>query len=784
MKRHLFTTTVVAGFALLGITGTSLAATLPAAPINGHTLLPANIDVMYEFNTSAKNPIEEMLIPSIVDSMTTGNNIGLTKDEITTMLRDNVLGFGMEMNPSAAGDLTINENNMYAYLHLSKDNFDKILAEAKKTTTITTESYKGFTIYTNDQSAIVHIQDDLLFLSNSKANLEAALDNMETDNNLAGNVNFRNVMSHNLADSFLTMYVNPQTILNDTSMTEAMSGMPLLSLTNLNQNLLKAILAEGISIAQVDTGFNMGVVVQGDKDKLQQLNMPMDKNNAVPSLYQKLSGTGLMMYSEKYMPKNWVTDLMKVFNVTTVPQEVATWKSDFKKASDIDIDTEVLPYLYGQEMFTIHKTDSLLPAFTYMMKLDENRAGMGNLLVKLDTYIKQEMKKVEDESTIDFFTASLSTVNSTSFYTYTFDLAKLFPPSGEMNLDSNKLLLTLRMGVTSQGDLVISTLPDLNGMLYNGSLTNNTALNTAFTNPNEIVSEVSFFSIDELHNYITALMDEFKAPSEVSDIVNGFLTPWHNVFLKSYADADTVWGTAMATVDVAGLSQYGALFEKMMSSGITNEIPRNPLFPAQKFCDVSAKDWYQSYVTDLSRNNITEGYKDGCFHPDSNVTRAEFTKMALLGAEKAGLSFPGNQSGTSKDFTDINYGNDWFAPFVDQAASNDLVKGFEDGTFHPNAPITRAEAVTILYNMSNRLKGVNVVDQPIESLIQFTDVGKNDWFLTPVTAAFHYGLINGVTADKFEPNRNLTRAEAAKIISKFMEVEMQGKSTGTGFITN
>ncbi len=107
------------------------------------------------------------------------------------------------------------------------------------------------------------------------------------------------------------------------------------------------------------------------------------------------------------------------------------------------------------------------------------------------------------------------------------------------------------------------------------------------------------------------------------------------------------------------------------------------------FSDVTSDTMYSEAITYLKDNNIVQGYPDGTFAPDSNINRAEFTKI-LVGAVN-----DGDITG-SNCFPDVQ--DEWFAPYVCTAKKLGLIDGYPDGTFKPAEPINFAEAAKIIAN--------------------------------------------------------------------------------------
>ncbi|WP_164545714.1 immunoglobulin-like domain-containing protein [Paenibacillus albus] len=112
-----------------------------------------------------------------------------------------------------------------------------------------------------------------------------------------------------------------------------------------------------------------------------------------------------------------------------------------------------------------------------------------------------------------------------------------------------------------------------------------------------------------------------------------------------------------------------------------------------------------------------------------------------------------------KSFFDIQ---GWAKASIENLASRLIVKGQGDGTFNPKGEMTRAEFATILVNAL----GIPAVD----SASPFKDVSTDAWYAKTITAAAHYGLVTGVTADTFAPAKKVTRQEAMVMLTRAMKL--------------
>lgn len=119
------------------------------------------------------------------------------------------------------------------------------------------------------------------------------------------------------------------------------------------------------------------------------------------------------------------------------------------------------------------------------------------------------------------------------------------------------------------------------------------------------------------------------------------------------------------------------------------------------------------------------------------------------------LSFPVI---ANKEFTDIN--GYWAQPYISELANRGVIGGFPNGTFRPEANITRAQFAAI---------AAQALKLPAASGANFTDVKPGYWAAPVIGAAANAGLIGGFPDGTFKPEDNLTRAQALVILSKALK---------------
>ena len=158
-------------------------------------------------------------------------------------------------------------------------------------------------------------------------------------------------------------------------------------------------------------------------------------------------------------------------------------------------------------------------------------------------------------------------------------------------------------------------------------------------------------------------------------------------------------------------------------------------------------------VMGAAENGYVSGYPDGTFKPMQSVTRAEFASMI---AKAMGYDSDPDAGSAYPDVADDH----WAKAAINFCAQNDIINGYDDGTFQPNKAITRQEAAAILnkaFELSVKY-GVSTDLFPDNSSIAA-------WASDHVYAAKASGLMKGYEEDgTFRPNNQITRAEAASIL--------------------
>lgn len=148
------------------------------------------------------------------------------------------------------------------------------------------------------------------------------------------------------------------------------------------------------------------------------------------------------------------------------------------------------------------------------------------------------------------------------------------------------------------------------------------------------------------------------------------------------------------------------------------------------------------------------GYADGTFGPECNMTRAEVTTMfARLLTEQieADRTYSSTFNDVAKDC--------WAANYIGYMQQFGIVTGYTDGSFRPDAPVTRAEFAAIASRFEKLTQGSK----------SFTDVPDTHWAVKYINFAATRGWVTGYEDGTFKPEHSITRAEVAAVTCRLLE---------------
>lgn len=208
----------------------------------------------------------------------------------------------------------------------------------------------------------------------------------------------------------------------------------------------------------------------------------------------------------------------------------------------------------------------------------------------------------------------------------------------------------------------------------------------------------------------------------------------HAAYLKGYPD-----GAIMPDGNITR-AESATIIAKLKGLSLSNSDK-----PA--FSDTPSS-WYNGAINAVVEANLMRGYPDGTFRPNEKISRAEFAQMIKA------IDLPNR---TRAPFDDIK--GHWAEGAIDQAYGNERIQGYPDGTFRPDASITRGEAVTIANKLFDRGVDGEGLTKKLENpkdIRTFTDLLKTHWA--------YYEIIEASNSHDFQ------RRDTGKVMEDWVKV--------------
>ena len=229
------------------------------------------------------------------------------------------------------------------------------------------------------------------------------------------------------------------------------------------------------------------------------------------------------------------------------------------------------------------------------------------------------------------------------------------------------------------------------------------------------------------------------------DVPTGLNGDDHFAYIVGYPDGNVKPGGNITRAEVATIF-FRLLTEDVRTANSTQ---------ANSLSDVSRGQWFNHAISTLSSMGIVKGNPDGTFDPDAPITRAEFAAIAARFDDK-------NTNNTS-NFSDI--ASHWAKDEIGVAANKGWINGYPDSTFRPDQYITRAEAMTLVNRVLNRLPEKS--EDLLNDMIKWPDnADASVWYYLAVQEATNsHDYSDKSDADKYEKwtklreNRDWTELE-------------------------
>ncbi|MFA7147739.1 MAG: S8 family serine peptidase [Syntrophomonadaceae bacterium] len=187
----------------------------------------------------------------------------------------------------------------------------------------------------------------------------------------------------------------------------------------------------------------------------------------------------------------------------------------------------------------------------------------------------------------------------------------------------------------------------------------------------------------------------------------------------------------------------------------------NPL-AAYAFSD-TVQHWAAPQIDHLNNRELISGYPDKSYRPNTYVNRAEFITLIINALNK---NAEAKQLLKGEPHFRDAY-NHWARGYMELAYELGIAYGDGQSYFHPTAPVSREEAITM---MVNSLK-VSAEELPSADFIDRSEI--SSWALNPIDYAVSQGIVSGYPDNTFKPRQNLTRAEVAVLLEQFLALQGQ-----------
>lgn len=181
---------------------------------------------------------------------------------------------------------------------------------------------------------------------------------------------------------------------------------------------------------------------------------------------------------------------------------------------------------------------------------------------------------------------------------------------------------------------------------------------------------------------------------------------------------------------------------------------------AGSFRDVTSTHWAFASVERAAELGLVTGYSDGTFRPDTPVTRAQFVLMLWRMCSKPAAA-------KAASFADASA--DWYQDALSWAVEKGYVNGLSDTRFGPDAPITRQQAMAILFRLNGGQSGTELTLTGIyeQTFADSTTIAA--WAKDATWWAVYHELVSGVGGSRIAPEANASRAQIAAILLRYAD---------------
>ena len=198
-------------------------------------------------------------------------------------------------------------------------------------------------------------------------------------------------------------------------------------------------------------------------------------------------------------------------------------------------------------------------------------------------------------------------------------------------------------------------------------------------------------------------------------------------------------------------AETSSIFFRLLKDSVRD----SKLLTTNTYADVPSDHWANTAISTMTGLGIVQGYNSTTFDPSAPITRAQFAAICAR--------FDTGKSSGTQTFTDIK--GHWAEKYIERAAELGWIKGFEDGTFRPDTYITRAQAMTMINRVLNRIP--EDASDLLPDMNVWPDCNPGDWFYIAVQEATNSHTYERAATEKngdeqwtaLRANRDWTRYE-------------------------
>lgn len=659
---------------------------------------------------------------------------------------------------------------------------------------------KGILVITSELPAIKNIIDlkpeNSLFKSeNYSANRSKILNKLQNSYQFFGFVNFEKITSSLLLFAKNTDF-------------------------NASLDLIKYFRTAGIGLKTSKNGLQIESHVSGNPTKMDKDEFKFNMVDFNPNLFRKFPKANPFYYGEtaniQEMLKFYLKILKKTENALNEqfqkeypendtpppPKSNSTmFEEAFEEQTGLDLENDIFSWLDKESGLAIQDNGSLIPSLSLIFNAVSNPTAAA----KFANYIATSIQPlISDNKNINFLKLDIP---DSTLYQISFNVINLYY-GNEKSAEALVLKelvkpIVITFGVTADKLFLISTYPEILTHLGEG-LQENADFYSLYSSIPIGNGELGYLSVKNILNHIKRIADlgikmypqkldlrslhQFYSITDQIGKVQDLLTTGTNAVYETsqtsmirtndlsnlgFHDFQALLISLQnADSDQDGRSDYQEIYLEKTDPNTKDVLQKN------NFTDTAENEWYSAAIHSLANQGVVSGYQVNNakkeFRPGQSITRAEFIKMVVeaFQIEKRYFSdIPFNDA----DFTA------WYLPYLAGAYQAGIISGYSDQTIRPLAKITRAEALKIVLTASKLYRSETKIKNA-----PFQDTADH-WAKNYINFAYHYQLITGINPTTFAADREITRAEAAKLIitaQQSLFERLQKESLPTSFKEN